>query len=892
LQLINGVRLGPYEILSPIGAGGMGEVYRARDTRLGRDVAIKILPNAMSDDPKLRARFEREAKAISALNHPNICALYDIGEVAGGEGRPSLQYIVMEYLEGETLEQRLKKGPLPLDQVLHYAIQIADALDKANRKQILHRDLKPSNIMITKAGARLFDFGLAKSLRGLSQHGYTGQLPDLSSRFFDASTPAKSITAEGSVIGTLEYMAPEQLQGRDADARTDIFAFGVCLYQMITGRRPFQGNSRDALIAAILDQDPAPASRYQPSCLRSLDWLVKECLAKDPDDRIQTAHDAMLELQRIAEEAREKGEKTPVLSVPARKSLYPIFIGVAVLACVTAVLIVRHVTGNRESKGIRRFSISLPATAGLAPGNFEKFAVSRDGTRIAYVSGETTTRLFLYSVDSLETRPLPETEGARGPFFSPDGQWIGFYTPDGGLKKIAVARGSPISLNTERDIRGATWGGDDTIIFAESVSLLLRISGSGNRVETVATYDPKTSVRWPSFLPDDEHVLYTVNDSGSDYERAALVVRSLKTGAPKTLLKGATYGRYVAPGFLAFLRSQTLFAVPFNLRKMEVTGSSIPLASDIDSYFASGLAYFAVSGDGSIFYLPRDSSQSARELVWVDRSGSATALSRDRRAYEDPKLSPDGKRLLVAIGPRPRLDLWSYDIAGGTWSRLTTEATNITGIWSPDGKQIAFSSNRNGGFDLYIMPSDGSGPATQITARRGWDFPRSWSPDGKVLTVFEQYRATLRDIFIVSPLRGSVPTPLVATPANEDQAVFSPDGRWIAYQSNQSGRDEIYVQSYPPTGQKWMISTNGGTKPVWRRDGTELFYRNGRSFMSVTTRIGSDFWASRPQVLFKGDFDEDFDVTPDGQRFTMVKRPPQAPRTQINVVLGAFDHLK
>jgi serine/threonine-protein kinase len=879
LQLGKGGRLGPYEIVAPLGAGGMGEVYRARDTRLGRTVAIKVLPAEFSGDPNRQLRFRREAKAISSLNHPNICALYDIGEM-GAEGSKR-QYLVMEYLEGETLEERVKRGPLPIDQTVRYALDIAEALDRAHRAQILHRDLKPSNVMITKSGARLFDFGLAKSLSSefVESGGST------------ANTSEKPITVEGAVVGTPEYMAPEQLQGVEPDARTDVFSFGVCLYEMVTGKRPFQGTSRAGLIASILEHEPPAVSTFQPGTPASLEWLVKNCLAKDPDERIQTAHDVKLELKRISEEMRASPAAESVPRFQPRKWVYgSTALTAIVIVAATAVLIrqTRKVTSAKGS--IKRFSISLPATAPLAEGPFEKLAVSPDGTRLVYTGGNDLTRLYLYSVDTRETKPLEGTEGGRGPFFSPNGEWIGFYTVEQGLKKIALAGGPPMLLSAERDLRGASWGPDNSVIFAESVSTLRRISASGGRSEALAPNEPLA--RWPSFLPGGESFLFTASDFSGNYENAKLAIHSLKSGKSRVVLNGATYARYVPSGYLVYLHAQAIYTVPFDLRQMRVTGSPALVIPDVDSYFTAGLAHFAVSPDGSIFYLPRDTAESERELLWVDRSGKSTPVTTIRRAYQQAKLSPEGKRVLVTAGLDPQVHLWLYDIPRDTWTRVTTEASNDEGIWSPDGKQIAFASTQNGGFDLYTMPSDGSAPPQRITARRSWDFPTSWSPDGTAIAVVEQYRATFNDIFVVAPRERAIPTPFLATPFDERDPVFSPDGHWIAYRSNESGRDEIYVQSYPRKGRKWLVSTSGGTSPVWRGDGTELFYRHGNKMMSVATQLRPEFSAARPQMLFQGEFEEKYDVTADGQRFVMIKSPPRAARTQINVILGFFDNLK
>jgi serine/threonine-protein kinase len=890
VQLAKGLRLGPYEIIAPLAAGGMGEVYLGRDTRLGRDVAIKILGADVFDDPKLRARFEKEARAISSLNHPNICALYDVGQVSTDRG-VSLPYIVMEYLEGETLENRLKKGPLPLANALRHATEIVDALDKAHRKHILHRDLKPSNIMLTKRGARLFDFGLAKFIRksDSAQWASDDDSGQLTRSLSQITTPEKSLTAEGAVIGTLEYMAPEQLQGKEPDARTDIFSFGVCLYQMITGHRPFHGNSRASLIAAILDRDPAPVSQYGLSIPASVESLLKDCLSKDPEDRMQTAHDVMLELKRIAAEPRA------VSASRTGKKSQAVWFGATVAGSIVVAALLFLALHKRTASvktAVRRFSISLPQTAPLAEGPFEKLAVSPDGMRIAYVGGKDPTRLYVYSLDTLETKPLPGTEGAKGPFFSPRGDWVGFYTDDRELKKVAVAKGQPVLLSPVGNLRGATWGPDETIIFAEPMFPLHRVSASGGEVETLSTYGWQAQVRWPWFLPGGEYVLYTVNDLSGNYENAKLAVASLKSGQSQIIFNGATYGRYIPTGHLAYFHSQTIYAVPFDIHRIRVTGPPISLISDADSYFTTGLAHFTVSADGSLFYIPRSSLESERELVWVDRSGISTPITQLRRAYGQPKLSPDGKGLIVAIGALPRTDLWFCDIAADSWNRLTSDAINDSPIWSPDGTQIAFGSNRGGGFDLYVMASDGSSPPRRITARNKGDLPSAWSPDGKVVLISEQQRGTLSDILAV-PLRWpTIPTPMVSSRFDEAGAVFSPDGHWIAYRSNESGRDEIYVQPYPPTGRKRLVSVDGGTNPVWSRDGQELFYRSGNRMMVVETQIGNELSVRKPRVLFKGEFEPEFDVTADRQRFVMVRRAAVSPGTRINVILGAFDQLK
>ena len=880
--------MGPYVIVGPLGAGGMGEVYRAHDNRLGRDVAIKILPAALASDPDARARFRREAKAISMLIHPHICTIHDIGELPLGES--TVPYIVMEYLEGETLEERLRRGMLPIDEAVHLAMEIVDALDKAHRNHIVHRDLKPANIMITRSGARLFDFGLAK-LFTTSAHEHdvvdTAAREKPTDNISAESTAEKSLTAEGRIVGTVDYLSPEQVRGVAPDPRADIFAFGICLYRMLTGRKPFEADSRAGVIAAILERDPPPLSHYRPGIPRSLDWLVTNCLAKDRDERVQTAHDVLLELKRISEELREP-ETLPRIQNKSRWLLTAAGIAGASIAVAAAFLLRQRTPASPPAAHARNFSVSLPQDAPVVSARFEQFSVSPDGRLLAYVRDSDPTRLVLHSLDTTQTRQLPGTDGARGPFFSPDGEWIGFYTADRELKKVLVAGGDPVLLSRGHDLRGASWGTDGHIVFAENRAPLRRISASGGNVETLMPYDPQNNFRWPVVLPDGDHILFTMNDFSGDWDKAKLAILSQKSGEWKVVLQGGTYGRYVAPGYLVYLRSQTVFAVPFDLQKLEVTGSAVALVNDADSYFAFGMADFSVSNDGSLFYLPLDPAETNRELVWVDRTGAAKRVSTENRVFDEPKLSPDGQRVLVTIGAQPRSDLWLDEIKRDTWMRITNDGTNESGIWSPDGKQIAFASNKDGAFNLYIVPSDLSAAPRPLTARPNWRFPKSWSPDGKHIALVEQYRGNMPDIFVIDTVGTTAPEAFVSTPADEHEAAFSPDGHWIAYQSNESGRDEIYVTSFPKRARKWLISIDGGTNVVWRSDGTELFYRNGNRLMSAPTRIGAEFSAEKPRVLFRGDFAGDYDVTRDGQQFIMVKRPPRSARTHINVLLGVL----
>jgi Tol biopolymer transport system component len=873
MKLARGSRLGPYEIVAPIGAGGMGEVYRARDTRLDRSVAIKVLPAELSDNAQLRQRFEREARTISALSHPHICTLHDIGRENG------IDFLVMEYLEGETLSEKLRKGPLPLAQVLRYGIEIAEALDKAHRHGIIHRDLKPSNIMLTKSGLKLLDFGLAKSTAGQS-------LWDAAkSKLSQQPTAQKPLTAEGTLVGTLEYMAPEQLEGKEPDARTDIFALGNVLYRMATGKKPFEGSSDASLIASILEHEPEPITAIQPMTPPSLDRLVRSCLAKSPEERIQTAHDLMLQLSWIAEGASDPARAMVV--APPRSWRWLVWPASFVAAVVLVTLVALKLNPRPTARSTRYLNMTLPSTAPVTlAGGYEVLTVSRDGKRLAYVSESSGHRqIFLRHIDRPKAEPVPGTEGAEVPFFSPDGRWIGFSAPDNTLKKISLEGGSAIKIcDARRPIRGATWGSDDIIVFGGANLPLHRVSASGGTPEPL--FKTTKNVRWPVLLPGGKHLLYTVApDISGNYDAAEVAVLSLETGQSHSVVKGGVYARY-ASGHLLYFSSGTLFAVPFDLRRMRTAGGPKPILEDVMTASIAGLAFYDVSSDGTIFYLPVDPGMDQRELLWVDRSGKSSPVVTQRRNYADSQLSPDQQSIIVTIQDQSlRADLWMYEIARDAWTRVTTEANNYLPVWSPDGTRFVFASNRSGPYNLFVMASDLASPPKQIIKRQDWSFPNDWSPDGKLISVGEQTRTTGFDIWFVSLEPAVEMKPFLVTSANESNAAFSPDGRWVAYQSDASGQMELYVVSADGRGRKWMVSNEGGTQPQWNPDGNELFYRKEEEIMSVEIRTVPRFEAGKPRVLFKGLFDS-FDVTPGGKRFLMVRREPQVPRTQVNVVQG------
>jgi Tol biopolymer transport system component len=882
VTLAAGTRLGPYEILSPVGAGGMGEVYRARDTRLEREVAVKVLPAHLSSSEEMRQRFEREAKAISQLSHPHICALYDVGSHDG------VEYLVMEYLEGETLAARLVKGPVPTEQLLKWGVEIADALDKAHRQGIVHRDLKPGNVMLTKSGVKLLDFGLAKALPSPPGRGQGEGLTSLPTQ--------ANLTQEGTILGTFQYMAPEQLEGKDADARTDIFAFGAVLYEMATGQKAFSGKSQASLIASILTSDPAPVSTIQPMTPQALDRVVKTCLAKDPEDRWQSAHDIGSELAWVAQGGSQAGAAAPVAAFRRRRDrvtwgVVGTLAGAMAAALATWVLLRGSAPAQRR---LTRVAIPIPPAQTLALENHVSVALSPDGRRLAYVARKGDTKqLYLRALDAAEATPLAGTEGAFTPFFSPDGQWLGFYA-DGKLKKISLAGGTPVTLcSIAEPLVGAAWGPDDTIVFPPNwAGGLARVSASGGSPEPLTKPTLKGEDRghiWPEWLPGGKAILFTVFTGGSldDYQIAA---RTLATGEQKILIKGGTFGRYVASGHIVYARGGTLFAVSFDARRLEVTGAPFPVAQGV-SENSNGGAEFAVSRDGTLVYVAGGLQMSERSMLWVDRKGAATPVTRVRRPFSNPRLSPDGKRITVTIGAET-YDVWVLDLARDSLTRFSFGKDDGDPVWSPDGQRIVFDSSQAGFYNIYVRPSDGSGSEQRLTNDQDADFPMSWSPDGRLLA-FVKTRADVPEIWLYPFEKDAQPRPFLQGAYRHQWARFSPDGRWMAYGSNESGRFEVYVTPFPGPGGKWQISNEGGEQPLWAPNGREIFYRKDKKVMRVAVATSPAFSASRPELLFEGEYQGEWDVAPDGQRFLMVKEEgaESAPK-QINLVLNWFEELK
>jgi eukaryotic-like serine/threonine-protein kinase len=886
VPLTPGTKLGPYEIVTAVGAGGMGEVYRARDTRLNRVVAIKILPAHLSQNADAKERFDREARAISSLSHPNICHLYDVGLQDGAS------YLVMEYLDGETLADRLHKGPLPLEQVLRIGAEICDGLGKAHCTGVAHRDLKPSNIMLTKTGAKLMDFGLAKPV--LAAIGTASSSASL-------ATMSKPLTVEGTILGTFQYMSPEQVEGKEADVRSDIFSLGAVLYEMITGKRAFEAKTAASTIAAILASEPKPISTIHPMSPPALERVVKACLEKDPDDRMQTAHDVKLQLKWITLE----GSETTPRSVSAMKPMPGVRavilgLGLLLLGAVVATLATWNLKPS-SPRPVTRTVIMLPPGQRLAGLEQPCVALSPDGTQLVYVAMQGgTQRLYLRPMDSLEARPIPGTEGATGPFFSPDGQWLGFFA-DQKLKKVMVSGGIGTTLSDVPFPLGASWDSHGRIAFAPSVgSPIKQVLETGGASQPLTRLEKgEIAHRWPEFLPNGKAMLFTAGPTSINWTNAQVVVSSLGTGEQRNLIPGGTQPHYAPTGHLLYALGGSLMAVPFDSQRLTVAGAEVPVVEGVLQSTTTGVAQYSVSATGSLVYVPGGVQAAPHRLVWVNRDGTEQPVAAPARSYVFPRLSPDGRRLAVTIQGQ-EVQLWLYDLSRETLTRFAFEGKfNTNPVWTPDGKRIAFNSNKEGSMNLFWQPSDGTGGPERLTTSEFLHFPMSWSPNGKVLAFVEVAPTTGYDIWITTVGDRKV-QPFLRTPFNESVPMFSPDGRWIAYISNESGRWEVYVQPYPSTGGKWQISAEGGTEPVWNRNGRELFFRNGDKIMAVEITEHPNLAAGKPRVLFEGHYvlppgtTPNYDVSPDGQHFIMIKANEaveEAP-AQINVVLNWFEELK
>jgi len=838
LTLSTGTKLGPYEIVSAIGAGGMGEVYRAKDTRLGRDVAVKVLPAALSSSAELRQRLEREAKTISQLSHAHICTLYDVGHQDGTD------YLVMEYLEGETLADRLGRGTLPVDQSLKIAIEIAQALDAAHRQGIVHRDLKPGNIMLTKSGVKLLDFGLAKLAAAPPVE--VSQVTSLPT----AMQESQPLTARGTILGTFQYMAPEQLEGREADARSDIFAFGCVLYEMLTGHKAFTGKSQASLIGSIMNTDPAPISSIQPMVPASLDRIVKGCLAKEAEHRWSTAHDVMLQLQWIAEGGSQAGVPAPV--VARRKNREKLAWGLLAVALLGAAgLALGYLRRAPKPPRLVRFEVPVPSNVIT----IDAPKISPDGKLLAFNATDATgkTQIWLRPLNALVAQPLAGTEGTRRPFWSPDSRFLAFMA-DGKLKKIDVTGGPPTKICDAPSAVDGSWSPEGVILLdGTGTDPILRVPAAGGTpvvwVKAEASRK-EVQIGWPEFLPDGRHFLYMAANQKPDVSEYR--IGSIDSAETKSLASAQTALAYAPPGYLLFVKDRTLVAQPFDAKALKITGEPVPLAEQIGTDTV-GLARFSVSRDGVLAYR---TGESGDRFTWIDRSGKELDTILEKGEYEDPQLSPAGDQLAfdLADARSGKSDIWLRDLTRGVNSRFTFAPGNaFSPVWTPRGDALIYTSMREDAPGLYEKSTLGQGEEKLLTRLEGLFFATSVAPDGSVaFQVRPPNPKNGFDIMILPGTPGAKPIPFRTTSFNEGQAQFSPDGKLIAYSSNESGRIEVYVQPYPGPGRTWQISTSGGSDAHWRADGKELFYRGtDQQLMAVEISSGGEvFQAGIPKPLF------------------------------------------
>ncbi len=888
MPLQAGTCFGPYEILAAVGAGGMGEVYRARDTRLDRTVAIKVLPEEFSKDPDLKQRFEREARAISSLNHPNICHLYDVGHQNG------VDYLVMEYIEGESLAQRLEKGALPIEQVLKVGVEIASALDKAHRAGIVHRDLKPGNIMLTKAGAKLLDFGLAKpAVMGAIAAGGSAPLLSAAMTMTSPSPHASPLTSAGMLVGTLQYMSPEQVEGKDLDSRSDIFSFGAVLYEILTGNRAFEGKSQLSVASAILEKEPAPVSSVKPMSPSALDRCIRRCLAKEPERRWQNAGDLASELQWIAESGLNAGE---VERVPAGRRRWER--ASWLLAATFFLLMMAAGTAWWQAGNKRLPPMYFNASVRFAA---HDLALSPDGrtlVMVAYPAQTDNYLLWTYEIGSRQSASLAVTQGASYPFWSPDGRSIGFFA-DGKLKRVDVSGGQAQVLCDAPNGRGGTWNRDGVIIFTpDALGGLFRVSSRGGSPVEMTKPDTsrfETSHRWPSFLPDGKHFLYLGANFIGKEENNAIFLGSLDSQERRLLVSTSANAAYAEPGYLLFLRDKTLVAQSFDRRRFVLSGEPHILNDDVLFFPGVDKAVFSVSS-GEVLVTQTGKGASKSQLTWFDRSGKPAGTVGIPGTYDNVRLSPDGHRVATdQADPDGRnIDIWIHEPARGATTRLTFDPSlDQTPIWSPDGKQILFSSNRKFGFQLYLKNADGSGPEKEMSTiaittnamLNAWD----WSRDGKWVLIRKE-----NELWYIS-WQERVAKPLWHAKWTVRNAQFSPDGRWIAYASNETGSMEIYVSPFPSGNGKWQVSNAGGQEPRWRQDGKELFYVSAEGkMMAVAVKTAASFEYGSPVALFQTHRRQQvsaqdafsYDVSGDGQRFLVATKVDEANAAPLSVLLN------
>ena len=900
MAITSGTKLGPYEIQTPLGAGGMGEVYRARDTRLDRTVAIKILPSHLSSDPELKQRLEREAKAISALQHANICTLYDIGTQGGTD------FLVMEFLEGQTLAERLQKGPLPTDQVLKIGTEIAQALEKAHQQGVVHRDLKPANIMLTKAGAKLMDFGLAKPKLSIVPQAAGTVTPSTPTMNLASLTSAASpLTQKGSIVGTFQYMAPEVLQGAEADSRSDLFSFGCVLYEMVTGHRAFEGKSQLSVLTAILEKEPEPVSVTRPLTPPMLDRVIRGCLAKDPSERMETAHDLAMNLRWIADAAASGNATSRQKFGTVRAAGF----GLLFLVLLAAGGFLSYRWAQSSNQPVSLHAEIQPPEKFLfdATGDMAGMPVlSPQGDRLAFVAHSGDSKLlWLRSLSNDAALPLDGTSGAAHPFWSPDGRYLGFFA-GGKLMTIPAAGGPVATLADAPNPRGGTWSINNIIVFeGEYIDGLMKVNAQGGAVEPATELDRTrhSTHRWPWFLPDGKHFLFlATNHTGGDPKQNGIYFGSLDSKEAH-LIVNAESGAEYASGYLLYRVNTALVAQPFDPQSGTLKGPATPLLNNLRDDVGVWRSIFSVSQNGFLTYQTGSASYVKDRLLWFDRAGkSVPTCDPDEKGISDVRLSPDNKKAAYSGGTA----IWTCDLERNTRTRVTfDDQLPRQQSWSPDGKSLIFAvpvAKGGGVTEVRSKAADGTGSETIMIPAPNNGRPISypaWTPDGKYITYLWGEGSAPRSLWMVPASGGSKPVLIAQPPSARSNLVLyrvSPDGHWVAYTSDESGPWDVYLTTFPEGKGKWKVSVNGGSNPAWSGTGKELFYQDivNDFFVCPITAKGSEVEVGKPQQLFHAStpgIGVPFDVSLDGKRL-LVNHADEEMQVPLHLVTNWTAQLK
>ena len=889
-----GTTISHYKVIEKIGQGGMGEVYRAEDTNLSREVAIKVLPEQFTQDPQRLARFEREAKLLASLNHPNIAAIHSF------EQSHEIHFLVLELVPGETLAERVAKGPLPVEEALEVCRQIAEGVEAAHEKGVIHRDLKPANVKVTPEGkVKILDFGLAKAFEAEPPVTDISQSPTLT----------EEMTRAGVILGTAAYMSPEQAKGKPVDKRADIFAFGAVLYELLTGQKAFEGETITETLGAIIHKEPDWKALPATTPWR-IQELLRRCLTKDAHDRLRDVAHVRIEVKlALYEPATVLPIGVGGAAQPLRRR-WMVTVGLILVGAVITGLAV-WILVPQPTRPVARFVVGTSATEPFSPlVGTRDIAISPDGSRIVYRSSAGRgAHVYLRPIDQLEGRRLFSAQNNFGnPFFSPDGAWVVFSTVDDATwKKVSILGGPPVTLFTSGSAppRGASWGPDDTIILGRNVSGtgLFRGPAAGGDPEVLTTPDAEQGEInhwWPEILPGGDAVLFTIV-KGQGAENMEIAVLDLETREQKVLIQGGSNPQYALTGHIIYGVDGTLRAVPFNLDRLEVTAEPVPVLEGVMTD-SSGAAEFSLSLDGSLVYSAGDpQSGLVHSLVWVGRQGREEPVTAPPRAYNYPRISPDGTRVALDVRDQEN-DIWIWDLTRETLTRLTFDpGSDNYPVWTPDSQRVAFGSAREGMSNLFWKAADGTGSVERLTESSNIQYAYSFSADGEALLFRETQPDTGEDLRILSLVEDRAVKTLIATQFRERNAELSPDGNWMAYQSNASGQNQIYVRPFPAVDQgQWMISTDSGTHPLWAPDGRELFYRSGAALMAVPIQTNPSFTPGTPEVLFEGDYfsgaGRTYDVGPGGQRFLMIKAGAPSDESlsapELIIVENWFEELK